>query len=105
VKPTSVIVLGKTYTIEYMDNPSLVDLYKRESCWGQIDYWTRSIRVYDNGRSQEDLWHTIIHEMLHAIAQGLHMSILTVESNHEDLDLLALALTDTFFRNGWIKEE
>ena len=104
MKPTSVSVLGCTYTIEYVDNPSLVDLNKRESLWGQIDYWTNSIRVYDNGRNEQDLWHTIIHELLHAFGVDLHLAMLKDADNHDDLDLLALAITDTFFRNGWIKE-
>ena len=44
MKPTNVNILGVDYTIEYTDRPSDVDMYKRESLWGQVDFWTRTIR-------------------------------------------------------------
>ena len=103
MRPNAVNILGITYSIEYMDKPSEVDLYKRESLWGQIDYWTRTIRIYDNGRSDEDIWETLIHEVLHGIASALKLQAFKDEDNHDDLELVALALTDVFFRNGWMR--
>jgi len=55
MKPNKVNILGIEYSITYLDKPSDVDIYKRESLWGQIDYWTRTIRIYDNGRPEEDI--------------------------------------------------
>ncbi len=104
-KPDRVIVLGITYTIEYVDKPSEVDIHKRESLWGQVDFWTRTIRVYDNNTTIEDVWGTILHEVLHAIANDFKIECLEKEENHDDLDLLSLALTDVLFRNDWIKYE
>ena len=46
--PNKVNILGVEYKIFYFDKPSEVYIYKRESFWGQIDYWTRTIRVYKN---------------------------------------------------------
>lgn len=103
MKPTKVIILGKVYDITYTDKPSEVDIFKRESLWGQIDMWTRSIRIYCNNSSEEDLWHSILHEILHGIAEELHLRELIKEENHDQLDLLALALADVMFRNGWMK--
>ena len=103
MKPNEVNVLGIIYKIEYVDNPSDVDIYKRKSLWGQIDYWTRSIRIYDNGRNPEDVFETILHELLHAIGDALKLSILAEDKNHDQLDVLALALTDLMTRNNWIK--
>lgn len=103
MRPDEVNILGICYRIEYVDKPSEVDIFKRESLWGQIDYWTRSIRIYDIGRSTEDLWHTLFHEILHGIADGLKLKSLTNEDNHDDLDILALAIVDVLFRNDWIK--
>jgi hypothetical protein len=103
VRPEKVNILGIEYKITYVDNPAEVDIFKRESLWGQIDPWTRTIRVYDNGRPTEDIWHTIFHEVLHGIAGELKLRSLTNEDNHDELDVLALALTDVLFRNGWIK--
>ena len=105
MKPSSVIILGITYKIEYVDKPSDVDIYKRESMWGQIDYWTRSIRVYASGLSEEDIFGTILHEVLHGIAEMFGLKTLQDDDNHDELELLALALTDVFYRNGWIKTE
>lgn len=104
MKPTKVNILGHEYSITYVDNPAEVDLFKRESLWGQTDYWTRTIRVYDNGRNDEDVFQTVLHEVLHGISEALKLN-LNKNENHEELDLLALALTDVFFRNGWLSDE
>lgn len=102
-KPNSVNVLGVEYKIEYTDKPSDVDLYKRASLWGQVDLWTRTIRIYDNGRPAEDVWQTIFHEIFHCIADELKLKALAKDENHDELDVLALAMTDVLFRNGWMR--
>jgi len=103
MKPESVNILGVRYAITYVDKPSDVDLYKRESLWGQIDYWTRTIRIYDNGRQAEDVFESLMHEILHGLTQALKLDLEKPE-HHDELDLLALGLTDVLFRNSWIKE-
>ena len=103
MKPTSVNILGCNYSIEYVDNPSNVDIYKRQSLWGQIDFWTRTIRIYDKDLSVEDVWQTLLHEIIHGICEQLHLRKFKDKDNHDDLDLLVLALMDVFFRNGWMK--
>lgn len=97
-RPEEIIILGLHYTIEYVDRPSDVDINKRESLWGQIDYWTRSIRVYDNGRRDEDVWETILHEVIHAIADVLKLG----DIGEDETALLSLGLADVLFRNGII---
>jgi len=104
-RPDSVIILGKRYQIEYTDTPSNVDIYRRESLWGQIDLWTRTIRVYDNRRSIEDLWETILHEVLHGIVIELNIKALDGDSHEDDIDILALALMNVMFSNRWLREE
>lgn len=103
MKPTEVNVLGVRYQVQYVTNPAEVDIYKRESLWGQCDYWTRTIRVYDNARPIEDIWQTLLHELLHAMAEGLHLKTLSDKANHDELDVPALALTDMLIRNDWLK--
>ncbi len=102
--PSKVVVSGIEYSIEYCDNASDVDIFKRKSLWGQCDYWTRTIRVYDNGRSVGDIWHTIIHEVLHGIEGALKLTCFEDENGGETDDLIKLsyALADTFIRNGWL---
>jgi len=104
-RPSSVTILGKRYEIEYTDTPSDVDIYRRESMWGQIDLWTRTIRVYDNRRSIEDLWETILHEVLHGIVIELNIKALDGDSHEDDIDILALALMNVMFSNRWLREE
>lgn len=102
--PNKVNILGVEYKIFYFDKPSEVDIYKRESFWGQIDYWTRTIRIYNNGkRPNEDIWQTIFHEVIHGIAEALSLKSIKKDENHDELDVLALAITDVIFRNGWMK--
>ena len=70
--PTSVKIIDQIYSIEYVDNPSKVDIFNRKSLWGQIDFWTRTIRIYrPEGHSDFEVWNTIIHEILHGIIDGL----------------------------------
>ena len=103
--PDSVTIFGKRYSIEYKDNPAEVDLYRRQSFWGQVDYWTHSIRIYaPDGFSGVEILDALIHEMLHAIAVELKLD-LGKDENHDELGLLAMALADTFSRNGWLVPE
>ena len=106
-KPTKINILGCEYSVKYCDKPSDVDIFKRKSLWGQIDYWTRTIRIYDNGRKLQDIWQSIMHEILHGISEQMRIKSIkdgdTVDQVEKDIDLLATGLTDTFFRNGGIK--
>ena len=101
--PERVNILGVVYSITYCDNPAEVDIYKRQSLWGQIDFWTRTIRIYRNGQPPQDVWHTIWHEVVHGIVQALHMKAL--KEDEDEVDLLALALVDVLARNGWMTLE
>ena len=85
-----------------LNRPSDVDIYKRESLWGQIDYWTRTIRVYANDRTLEDIFETIIHEVIHGIEAELHLKAFKKDDGHNELSILAVALSDVLTRNGWV---
>lgn len=104
MRPTNVNILGKEYTIEYCDKPSDVDIYKQKSLWGQLDPWTRSIRIYSTNRTDDDIFHTILHEIIHAITIQLHIDTILDASDEDNIiDLLALGLADALLRNGWMK--
>ena len=102
MKPNSVRILGKQYSIEYCDKPSDVDILHYKSLWGQIDHWTTSIRIYDKDRQVEDIWGTLWHEILHGIDDVLHLGIYK-ELGDDTIDLLGMAISDVLFRNDWIK--
>lgn len=101
MKPDRVNILGIEYSILYVNPPPEVDVFKRQSLWGQIDYWTRTIRIYENDRKSEDIFQTIIHEVIHGISEELKL-VLMLPEHHDDLDILSIALADVLFRNGWI---
>jgi len=102
-KPNKIIIFGKTYNITYCDKPSEVDIYHRESLWGQIDYWTRTIRIYNNFRNEKDIWHNLIHEIIHGILSELHFD--EENKNHTFIDKLALGLMNVLYDNGLFKED
>ena len=104
MRPTSVNILGKVHTITYVDKPSDVDIYHRQSLLGQIDHWTHSIRVYDSGDNGEEILDTILHEVLHGIVTAPHMCDDKMD-DEDTISLLAMALADTLIRNGWLKDE
>ena len=98
-------ILGKEYTVEVVEKPSDVDINKQDSLWGQVDYWTRTIRVYKAVNINDQL-HVLLHEMVHAIVEELHIDSISRAKDYENIvDLLALGLMDTLTRNGWLKEE
>jgi hypothetical protein len=103
MRPKSINILGKTYGVTYADKPSEVDIYRRQSLWGQVDYWTRTIRIYDNKTADEDVLQVLLHEALHAILSELHMGDEKV-GDEDTVDILALALADMLMRNGWLKD-
>jgi len=47
------------------------------------------------------VWQTILHEVIHAIVDALHMDVLA--DKEDDIDLLALALMDVLERNEWMR--
>lgn len=104
--PTSVKIIDQIYSIEYVDNPSKVDIFNRKSLWGQIDYWTRSIRIYrPSGYSNFEVWNSIIHEILHGIIDGLkieEISGLGCDNEEHIVHLLATGLNAVLNDNAFL---
>jgi len=92
----SVNIMGIPHKIIYCEQAIDVDPKKREPLWGHIDQWTCTIRVYAQV-PDEVILQTIIHEVLHQIADNIHLEI-----DHGQLDEMAGALADTFTRNKWL---
>jgi len=105
MKPDTVYIVGIPYKIIYIDNPLDVDVNKRELLFGQIDYWTNMIRIYDNGCPEEERWSRILHEIIHGLITRLNLNNFAGNDVHDDLDVLALGITDILFRNNWIVTE
>ena len=101
--PKKVIIEGIEFKITYTDNPSEVDSEKRESLWGQIDYWNHTIKIYDKNSPPGRITELILHEILHGIAYLGSIECLEDKDNHGDLTKLGVVLADTLVRNGWLR--
>jgi len=99
--PKTVKIVDVVYTIEYCDKPSDVDIFKRDSLWGQIDFWTRTIRIFKRHDSTvQDVMHCIVHEILHGIVNQLRIDQISKHADEEKIiDLLATGLNAVGFDN------
>lgn len=100
--PKDVNILGTKYNIVYCDKPCDVDAFQREALWGQIDYWTRTIRIYIANRGGDDVWKTIFHEVIHGITNELKIDFCKQNDTEKVTDLLATGFYDVITRNGWM---
>lgn len=100
--PSEIKIFDIVYKIIYADKPSDVDIYKRDSLWGQIDYWTRTIRIYRANRTYDDIMQTIWHEVIHGIAEALHIDGVINDEN-QIVDLLATGINSIISDNKWVK--
>ncbi len=100
-RPKSVNIFSNVFPIAYVDQQIKADIDGRKELYGQIDYLSQSIRIFDNGKIGEaEILHTILEEVTHAITDYVR-----IDMKHEDLTRLTKCLADVLIRNGWIKEE
>jgi len=59
-------------------------MYHRQSLWGQIDCWTQTIRIYDNGRPGDSILEAIVHEIFHGIEVELKLHCFDGDKGYED---------------------
>ncbi len=100
--PTKIKILNIIYTVEYVDKPSDVDVHHRESLWGQVDYWTRSIRVFRNTLEEQSVVYTLWHEIIHAISEMLRIEMLAkgkLTDDEKSVDLLAIGISSVLLDN------
>ena len=100
--PKHIKIFDTTYKVEYVNSPSDVDHNKRQSLWGQIDFWERTIRIYKNNRSPEDIWQTLWHEAIHGICQKMGMDELNADENK--IDALATGI-NTIIVDNFLKKD
>lgn len=70
-------------------------------CGGQIDFWTRTIRIYKNDRTPEDCWQTIWHEVIHGICEKMGMYDLNMDE--DKINKLATGLS-TIIVDNFVKK-
>ena len=100
--------MGRQYAVSYLADMVKADIDRRTAVWGQIDFHTRTIRVYRgfHGRQQQpiDMLVTLIHEILHGILQDAKLLAADVPQSRDEAwtDHLATLVADTLVRNGLV---
>jgi hypothetical protein len=97
--PEEVVILGNHYKVIKCEDMLDVDPRNRTTMFGNIDLYTRTIRLLVNeDRTEFDTFQTLLHEMIHGIANELSLGM-----DEATTDILATVLLDTFMRNGFIE--
>lgn len=103
--PTSVIVKGHTYKIEYVDTHQEVDVDFDKGLWlGQCSDGV--IRVLFQ-RGLFSVMDTLIHEILHAVFNRNKLLKATLKSEDMEepfIDNLASELAILLYENGWVEQ-
>lgn len=85
-RPKKLNVLGFEYAVEYHADQSAVDWKRRESLWGQVDFQTSTIRIFDDGsRPDAEVWQTVWHEIGHVIFYICGRTFNTNETPDEEM--------------------
>ena len=99
--PKTIKILDTTYKIEYVNNLIDVDSNKRQALFGQVDIWERTIRIYKNNRTIEDIWAVIWHEVMHCICEKMGMRDLIMDE--DKIQKLAIGL-NTIIVDNFVKK-
>ena len=102
--PETVMIAGVPHKVEYCTRASEVDINKRESLWGQIDFWTKTIRIYTKDNPYAAIFKVLLHEMIHGYGAEWDIKDLNPESEDTETktDLLANLFFDLFISNPWL---
>lgn len=98
--PDHLVILGIPYRLVPCDDPVQADVYRRYPVFGQVDFASRTVRVYVGDRPAQDVLRTVLHESLHAIMEQLHLP--DPDDGDDRLDCLALALVNLLQQNPWL---
>lgn len=103
-KSKKVMVAQIPYTIVFFDDSRIVGADKREASvlLGQCDYVTRTLRAY-NSPIKEETAQSFLHELVHAIVCGYHITTLSSElgeHNESMIDLMAVGLKESLSSLG-----
>ena len=107
-RPASVNICGIEYKIVYHDNNLDVGASMADGSYlGMINDANKTISIYTKNQPEGAIWQTLWHEILHGIANHMNIRSLIPKNNeddeeHQTLDVLSVAISDTLIRNGWI---
>jgi hypothetical protein len=102
--PKELVIMGIPYRLIPCRNPVEADVYHRFPVFGQIDFSSRTVRVYVGDRPPEDILRTILHEFIHALVEQMHLKLPSAEDEDDEVDCLALGLLNLLQQNIWLQE-
>jgi hypothetical protein len=97
--------MGRTYRVVFTRDMVATDADNRQALYGQVDYHTRTIRVYvgqgDRQRKPDEILETLLHEMIHPVLDDNKLMKAALKDGVEEnfVDNLANVLADTLMRN------
>lgn len=100
--PDGIDLFSTKWDIVYIDTPYEVGDARSttQPLFGECNLIDRRIEIYAGDRSIPDIWKTLIHEILHAIANELGMEELENLNSYEAVvDGLATGLVDMIYKN------
>ena len=105
--PKTVNVMGINYSVTYCRDMVEADIGKSQAVWGQVEYQTRTIRIFVGKGERKvqpaDVHRNLVHEMIHAVVEGNQLIADCLKEgsvNEPFTDQLATVLSDTLVRNG-----
>lgn len=102
LKPKSIKIFSKEYTIQYVDTLGNVDPHSEDYLYGCIDFRSNTIRVFNNFPSPRDHYKTLAHEVLHGIVADLGIDFKN-DSEERIIDNIALGIADILISNNLTK--
>jgi hypothetical protein len=100
MRPSTLVIMGKTYAVTYHAKSCDVDPDGASSMFGHTDVREKSIRIHDCADPVER-FDSLLHEVLHVVSWEMR-GVLDLDENHHDLARLAATLADTLIRNGMV---
>jgi len=100
--PKEIDIFSTKWRVKYHDTPYSVGDARANAhpLFGQCNLIDRLIEIYVGEREDADVWKTIFHEALHAVANELGMEELENSSTYEAvIDGFSTAIVDMILRN------
>lgn len=98
--PKKVIATSTEYEVLYFNDAYQVDPNKREERYGTVHFDNAQIRLY---KKHKQLFKTFMHEVLHVINHEYGIGWFNDERFDQDLDRIAVGLTDVLVRANMLR--
>jgi len=100
--PKKLKILSMEYRIEYVDNARDADWGDGEKVRGSVCWDEDTIKIFKANRGIQDIWRTILHEVLHIIIWTLSIDATSEERYAAQM---SAAWNSFLWENGILKKE